>query len=121
MALSSHAQSKKQGGSTTVGPGSPASINCIKLGGHLEIVNAPEGQYGLCHIEEWTLYKQMAAKNLVKTRPSHGNGSIGMANPASVNCIQSGGKLRIINSRNGQYGLCSIEEWALFRIINIAF
>ena len=46
----------------------------------------------------------------------------GMANPASVNCGNVGGTLKIMtDSSGGQYGMCqfpngtSCEEWALFR------
>ena len=45
----------------------------------------------------------------------------GIANPASVNCVNVGGTLKIIDSAGGQYGMCqfpngtSCEEWALFR------
>jgi len=46
----------------------------------------------------------------------------GLANPASTNCIEKGGKL-VIQKRNdgGEYGVCvfddnrQCEEWALFR------
>ena len=44
-----------------------------------------------------------------------------MANPASVNCIQKGGKLEMRNNKLGQYGVClfednrQCEEWALMR------
>lgn len=44
-----------------------------------------------------------------------------MANPASVNCEQKGGKLEIRTAKNGQYGVCifednrQCEEWALMR------
>lgn len=43
-----------------------------------------------------------------------------LANPASVNCIEKGGTLEILDSAQGQYGICTIngtqcEEWALFR------
>ncbi|HPE59302.1 MAG TPA: DUF333 domain-containing protein [Thiolinea sp.] len=49
--------------------------------------------------------------------------AVGMANPASANCIRQGGKLRIISPPNGkgEYGLCTLpngtvcEEWALMR------
>ncbi|MBF0565748.1 MAG: DUF333 domain-containing protein [Nitrospirae bacterium] len=40
----------------------PASVNCIKLGGTLEIKDSDKGQYGLCHLpgdficEEWALF-----------------------------------------------------------------
>ncbi len=47
--------------------------------------------------------------------------SLGMANPASVYCIQQGGKLEMAKSQDGEVGYCllpggvRIEEWALFR------
>lgn len=46
---------------------------------------------------------------------------IGMANPASVYCEQSGGTLKIKDTPDGQVGYCTlpdgseIEEWALYR------
>ncbi|WP_413496211.1 DUF333 domain-containing protein [Morganella psychrotolerans] len=46
---------------------------------------------------------------------------IGMANPASVYCEQSGGTLNIKDTADGQVGYCTlpdgskIEEWALYR------
>ncbi len=45
----------------------------------------------------------------------------GIPNPASVNCIQQGGKLTIEKSPSGEYGVCRFEdnrqceEWALLR------
>jgi putative hemolysin len=44
-----------------------------------------------------------------------------IANPASVNCEEKGGKLEIRKSPAGEYGVCifganrQCEEWALFR------
>lgn len=47
---------------------------------------------------------------------------IGMANPASVHCVNAGGKLEIRTSTSGgQYGVCHLpdgskcEEWSFFR------
>jgi putative hemolysin len=46
---------------------------------------------------------------------------IGMANPASVSCIDNGGRSEIRNTPAGQMGVCvfhdgrQCEEWALFR------
>ncbi|WP_350030015.1 DUF333 domain-containing protein [Caballeronia sp. GAFFF2] len=46
---------------------------------------------------------------------------IGLANPASVNCTRQGGTLQIVDTVNGQVGMChfpggqSCEEWALLR------
>lgn len=48
--------------------------------------------------------------------------TVGMANPASVNCVAIGGTLEIKTAADGgQYSMCtfangtSCEEWALFR------
>jgi putative hemolysin len=44
-----------------------------------------------------------------------------LANPASVFCVQSGGKSEIRNGARGQYGVCIlpdgrvVEEWAYYR------
>ncbi|PQA80004.1 hypothetical protein C5F52_27755 [Limnohabitans sp. TS-CS-82] len=44
-----------------------------------------------------------------------------MANPASVHCINAGGKLTIQRTQQGEFGMCQLpsgkvcEEWALFR------
>ncbi|BDU58890.1 hypothetical protein LMORI2_18720 [Limnohabitans sp. MORI2] len=44
-----------------------------------------------------------------------------MANPASVHCINAGGKLTIKRTPQGEVGMCELpsgkvcEEWALFR------
>lgn len=47
---------------------------------------------------------------------------IGMANPASVFCIEQGGKLEIRKDESGnEYGVCifadgkKVEEWEFFR------
>ncbi len=46
---------------------------------------------------------------------------IGMANPASTNCIDKGGTIEMRENKAGQYGVClfednrQCEEWALFR------
>jgi putative hemolysin len=47
-----------------------------------------------------------------------------LANPASVFCVQSGGKSEIRKGARGQYGVCRlpdgrvVEEWAYFRKMN---
>lgn len=46
---------------------------------------------------------------------------VGMANPASVHCVDQGGKLEIRETPAGQQGMCRLpdgrvcEEWALYR------
>jgi putative hemolysin len=50
-----------------------------------------------------------------------GDASVGIANPASVNCEKLGGKLTIKEGTGGQYGECALpsgkicEERALYR------
>lgn len=47
--------------------------------------------------------------------------SVGMANPASVACVDGGGTLKIYDTPQGQIGICTTrdgkvcEEWDLFR------
>ena len=55
-------------------------------------------------------------------RYASGQERIGMANPASVYCVQSGYRLEIrTGADGGQYGVClfpdgaECEEWAFFR------
>ena len=46
---------------------------------------------------------------------------VGIANPASVFCIQQGGKLRMVKTPQGEHAMCvladgrEVEEWAYFR------
>ena len=51
--------------------------------------------------------------------------AVGMANPASVYCVQQGGKSEIRKNQDGsEYGMCilpdgkEVEEWAYFRANN---
>ena len=101
----------------------PASVNCEKVGGTLEIVTDASGwQVGICRAsnglqcEEWALFRGECTLN---TQPGM---IIGMPNPASVNCIKWGGTLEIMTNKDwAQYGMCTgsngvkCEEWALFR------
>ena len=46
---------------------------------------------------------------------------VNIANPSSINCVNNGGKLKIMEDANGQYGVCVLpdgtecEEWKYFR------
>jgi len=48
-------------------------------------------------------------------------GNQGLANPASTNCIDHNGSLQIVDTSEGQVGMCALpsgkvcEEWAYFR------
>lgn len=53
--------------------------------------------------------------------PAPDQEKVGIANPASTNCVELGGTLEIVDQADGQIGLCHMpdgrvcEEWALFR------
>ena len=114
------------------GMANPASVNCGNIGGTTEIKTSADGsQYGMCTFangttcEEWALFRGEGCKAGVtenqtvnSTAPA---GQSGMANPASVSCVNVGGTVRIKDSAAGQYGMCAFpngttcEEWALFR------
>ncbi|BDB23522.1 hypothetical protein Tamer19_51770 [Cupriavidus sp. TA19] len=54
-------------------------------------------------------------------QPASAAPTVGMPNPASVNCTRRGGKLSIVPTPAGQTGICTFpsgkqcEEWALMR------
>ncbi|MEM8729647.1 MAG: DUF333 domain-containing protein [Pseudomonadota bacterium] len=58
-----------------------------------------------------------AACSTAETTPS----TTGLANPASVYCVESGGKSEIRDGPNGQQGICvlpdgrEVDEWEYFR------
>ena len=106
----------------------PASVYCGQIGGTTEIkTDATGGQYGMCNFgngtscEEWALFRKEGCTSGVEAAATTAP-SAGMANPASVACVNAGGKLEIKKSADGgEYGMCtftngtSCEEWALFR------
>lgn len=57
----------------------------------------------------------------IPTQPQTQEPVVGLANPASVYCVDQGGTLALENTPNGQTGIChlpdgrKVEEWALFR------
>jgi len=65
----------------------------------------------------------LIGNRLIKQEPivSIDNNTTGIANPASVNCIEHGGKLEIRATEAGEYGVCifsdgsECEEWMYFR------
>ena len=62
-----------------------------------------------------------AGTSAVQENKTGGESAVGLANPASVNCAEKGGKLEIRKNKNGEYGVClfednrQCEEWALLR------
>jgi len=63
----------------------------------------------------WTYYVRG------KTPPNNNALAPTIANPASVNCVDKGGKVSIINGPKGEYGVCifddnrQCEEWAMYK------
>jgi len=55
------------------------------------------------------------------SKPAPATDKAGIANPASTNCIDKGGRLEIVKGQAGEVGMCLLpdgttcEEWALFR------
>lgn len=106
----------------------PASVSCVNAGGSLEIKkDASGGEYGMCTFsngtscEEWALFRGEGCKTGV-TASTTTAASTGMANPASVACVNAGGGLEMKkDASGGEFGMCtftngtSCEEWALFR------
>ena len=101
----------------------PASVYCEENGGKLEIrEDESGGQVGYClfedgsECEEWAFFRG-------DCHPGNSlDGGAGLANPASVFCIDSGGELEIREDESGgQVGYClfedgsECEEWAFYR------
>lgn len=67
--------------------------------------------------------KLLDGKGVFEPKPDSLAGKVvGLANPASVYCIEQGGTVEIRNEFNGQVGYCvfedgsECEEWAYFRL-----
>lgn len=101
------------GAGSSSGSGNPASVFCIKNGGKVSIQSSPEGEYGVCQIEEWTLFNLFIDREIDLPNNSK---NPGFGNPASKLCQSLNGETLILDSPNGQIGFCLIEEWTLFRI-----
>ncbi len=111
----------------SVGMANPASVNCGKIGGNVEIKKDAQGnEYGMCTFangtscEEWALFRNEGCQPFTPVTTTAA--AIGMANPASVNCGTLGATSEIMKNADGsEYGMCkfpngtSCEEWALFR------
>lgn len=106
------------GGSSTGGVPNPAAVNCLKLGGVLETTQNEHGVDANCAIDEWKLYTEMNKRGLVK-KHSYRQPPIGLPNPASVNCNDIKGSIRIVTEPAGQRGICVVGQWDLFRAIDI--
>jgi putative hemolysin len=106
------------GGGSSVGPANPAAVFCVKkLGGTLEHTVSELGGSANCVVEEWKLYRTMDEQGLVKpVRCTSGRPCL--PNPASANCVAIGGAVRIQDGVDGQYGMCVVEEWTLWRVFN---
>lgn len=113
------AQQTFAGGGSSIGVANPASVNCIRLKGVLESYTTYAGTDANCVIEQWQLFNEMNKRGLIKMNPNSRYSNVGMPNPAAVNCLNSGGKLRLVNTTHGQSGHCVIPQWSLIKVINI--
>ncbi|SON53214.1 DUF333 domain-containing protein [Vibrio tapetis] len=98
-----------------IGMANPASVYCEEQGGTLDFENG----VGMCvfsdgtRIEEWEFYHQNHNKDAQ-------NAPLGMANPSSVFCVEQGGTSTIVETDDGQIGMCvfkdgtEVEEWEYF-------
>ncbi|MFB2531830.1 DUF333 domain-containing protein [Paracoccus sp. p3-h83] len=71
------------------------------------------------------IFLGLAALSLAGCMADGDSPAIGMANPASVHCVQQGGKVEIRrDAQGGESGWCHlpdgrlVEEWALYRSAN---
>jgi putative hemolysin len=115
-------------GDNNTGLPNPASVFCEENGGKLEIRKDNQGnEYGVCifangnECDEWAYYRGECDENGPKDPGAANDNGVGIANPASTNCINKGGSLEIVDGPDGQIGMCTFpsgakcEEWALLR------
>jgi putative hemolysin len=105
----------------------PATANCELKGYRSKIRTKSDGsQYGVCIFpdksacEEWAFYRGECAP--LPEKPTLDKDSFEIANPASVHCLQKGGKLETRGAADGsQSGVCvftdksECDEWAFFK------
>lgn len=102
-----------------LGMANPAATYCIDQGGETKTVSTLEGEHGICilsdgtEVGQWEYFRQ--------NQDAQGDDvMMGMANPASVFCEEQGGSVKIVDTAEGQIGMCvmpdgsEIEEWELF-------
>jgi putative hemolysin len=98
----------------------PASVYCVDQGGELDIRDQTGGQVGYCifpdgsQCEEWAYFRGECSPG--------GEGQAAMPNPASLYCIEQGGRMMLkTRGDGGAFGVCyfednrQCEEWALLR------
>lgn len=116
----------------------PASTHCKKSGGQLNMVDTPRGQIGVCvfrdgsRCEEWAFYREQCAQGECREntgmcpekkdkKDKQKKGKLDMSNPASQHCKKNGGTVTMVNTPQGQIGVCiwrdgsRCEEWAFYR------
>ena len=85
----------------------PASVNCIRQGGKLEIEKSPNGEYGVCILdnnrkcEEWSLFRGEC--------PSDGVAVSSAATEQEAYCLITGGE---VSGKNCSYasGACALDN-----------
>ena len=101
------------------GLANPASVYCIEQGGTVDMREGDGGTFGVCvfpngaECDEWAFYDDAC--------PPGFDPGAGLANPASVYCLEQGGTLDMREESAGTVGYCRFadgsecEEWAFFR------
>lgn len=103
------------------GAGNPASEFCLKNGGKIETVTDAKGDKNNCRIEQWTLWRAFSNNGV---DPAAFVGSFhfpdgSLDNPGIRLCVAAKGTAwNDVADDGGQTGMCDVEEWTLFKILN---
>jgi len=102
------------------GLANPASVYCEEQGGTLDMREGEDGTTGYCvfddgsECDEWAFFRG-------ECEPGGAIDNAGLANPASVYCVEQGGTLDMREGEDGTTGYClfddgsECDEWAFFR------
>lgn len=72
-------------------------------------------------MKKWGILGVVSLLAACANQPATTQPPVGIANPASAYCVEKGGHLEIVDTVNGQVGMCNlpngtvIEEWELMR------
>jgi len=86
-------QTQTTGIASTTALANPASVNCVNLGGTLEIKDTAQGQVGICHLsdgracEEWGLFRGEGCTDPTATSTQDGSVSQNLALSISSNGV----------------------------------
>ncbi len=103
----------------------PAAKNCVDKGGKLSFQKGADGwENEMCTLSDGTVCEEWAyfRGECPKVEKPIEKPIVKIANPASTNCVEKGGKLDIVKDEaGGEVGMCTLqdgtvcEEWAYLR------